>query len=165
MIGVKLHMKETTWTVSLGFILGVEVTGEIKPHYTTILTYEALQFLADLHRRFNYVRKQLLKKRIEIQQAINGGEAIKFPEVNHPGDWKVAPIPHDLQLRHVEITGPPDCKMIIGALNSGADVYMTDFEDSLSPTWKNVIEGQIYLLEANKKTLSFTNPDGIRSLI
>ena len=97
---------------------------------------------------------------MDIQKGINEGQPIRFPKANHSQDWKVAPVPHDLQLRHVEITGPPGAKMIIGALNSGADVYMTDFEDSLSPMWKNVIEGQIYLLEANKKTLSFTNPDG-----
>lgn len=125
-----------------------------------MLSYEALAFLADLHRRFNYVRKQALKKRLQIQENINAGQPIKFPEHNHEKDWKVAPVPHDLQMRHVEITGPTDRKMVINALNSGADMYMADFEDSLTPTWKNIIEGQINLIDANKKTIMFTKPDG-----
>ena len=142
------------------FSPGVEINGEIKPEYTQILTHEALEFLADLHRSFNYRRKKLLKKRMDFQEAINAGQAIKYPEAHHEKDWKVAAVPHDLQMRHVEITGPTDRKMVINALNSGADMYMADFEDSLTPSWKNIIEGQINLLDANKKTISFTNPDG-----
>ena len=72
----------------------------------------------------------------------------------------MAAVPHDLQMRHVEITGPTDRKMVINALNSGADMYMADFEDSLTPSWKNIVEGQINLLDANKKTISFTNANG-----
>lgn len=141
--------------------LGVEVVGELKDEYLKILTYDALEFLADLHRRFNYTRKQVLKKRMQIQQDINAGKKITYPEGNHDNNnWKVAPVPHDLQMRHVEITGPTDCKMVINALNSGADVFMADFEDSLSPSWKNVIEGQLNLLAANSKNIVFTNPDG-----
>lgn len=139
---------------------GVEITGELKPEYTQILSHEALEFLADLHRSFNYQRKKLLKKRMEIQEAINAGQAIKYPEAHHEKNWKVAAVPHDLQVRHVEITGPTDRKMVINALNSGADMYMADFEDSLTPSWKNIVEGQINLLDANRKTISFTNPDG-----
>lgn len=134
--------------------------GEIKEEYLKILTYEALEFLADLHRRFNYVRKQVLKKRMAIQHDINLGKALTYPQENHSNDWKVAAVPHDLQMRHVEITGPTDCKMVINALNSGADVFMADFEDSLSPSWKNIIEGQVNLYGANRKNLVFTNPDG-----
>ena len=141
-------------------LLGVEITGEIKEEYAQILSYDALEFLADLHRSFNYQRKKLLKKRMEIQAAINAGQPIKYPEAHHTKDWKVAAVPHDLQMRHVEITGPTDRKMVINALNSGADMYMADFEDSLTPSWKNIVEGQINLLDANKKTISFTNADG-----
>ena len=107
----------------------------------------------------------MLKKRREIQEAINAGEPINYPEEHHETDWKVAAVPHDLQMRHVEITGPTDRKMVINALNSGADVYMADFEDSLTPSWKNIVEGQKNLLDANKKTISFKNADGRQSLI
>ena len=72
----------------------------------------------------------------------------------------MASVPHDLQMRHVEITGPTDCKMVINALNSGADMYMADFEDSLTPSWKNIVEGQINLLNANRGTINFINADG-----
>ena len=85
---------------------------------------------------------------------------MKYPTGDHDSSWTVAPIPHDLQKRHVEITGPTDRKMVINALNSGSDMFMADFEDSLSPSWKNVIEGQINMLAANKKTIEFKNPDG-----
>ncbi|XP_073257362.1 malate synthase-like [Porites lutea] len=139
---------------------GIEITGEVKQDYTQILSYEALEFLADLHRSFNYQRKKLLKKRMEIQEGINAGSPIKYPEAHHEKNWKVAAVPHDLQMRHVEITGPTDRKMVINALNSGADMYMADFEDSLTPSWKNIIEGQMNLLDANRKTISFTNPNG-----
>lgn len=97
---------------------------------------------------------------MDIQEAINSDQPIKYPEAHHEKDWKVAVVPHDLQMRHVEITGPTDRKMVINALNSGADMYMADFEDSLTPSWKNIVEGQINLLDANKKTISFTNADG-----
>ncbi|KAJ7333887.1 hypothetical protein OS493_015980 [Desmophyllum pertusum] len=139
---------------------GVEITGELKPDYIHILSHEALEFLADLHRSFNYQRKKLLKKRLDFQIGINSGHKIQYPEAHHEKDWKVAAVPHDLQMRHVEITGPTDRKMVINALNSGADMYMADFEDSLTPSWKNIVEGQMNLLDANRKTISFTNADG-----
>lgn len=139
---------------------GVEITGELKPDYIHILSHEALEFLADLHRSFNYQRKKLLKKRLDFQVEINSGHKIQYPEAHHEKDWKVAAVPHDLQMRHVEITGPTDRKMVINALNSGADMYMADFEDSLTPSWKNIVEGQMNLLDANRKTISFTNADG-----
>lgn len=113
-----------------------------------------------MHRSFNYQRKKLLRKRQEIQAEINSGKQISYPEAHHEKDWKVAPVPHDLQMRHVEITGPTDCKMVINALNSGADMYMADFEDSLTPSWKNIVEGQINLLNANRGTIRFINADG-----
>ena len=157
--GHKLKNNDLFYTFILSFT-GIEITGEIKQDYTQILSYEALEFLADLHRSFNYQRKKLLKKRMEIQEAINAGNPIKYPEAHHEKNWKVAAVPHDLQMRHVEITGPTDRKMVINALNSGADMYMADFEDSLTPSWKNIIEGQMNLLDANRKTISFTNPNG-----
>ncbi|XP_046841331.1 malate synthase-like [Xenia sp. Carnegie-2017] len=139
---------------------GVLVKGEIQPQYERVLTYDALAFLADLHRRFNYARLQLLEKRLKRQLAINAGQPMEYPKPNHGDDWKVAPVPADLQRRHVEITGPTDRKMVINALNSGADIFMADFEDSLSPTWKNIIEGQANLMDAERGTITFQNADG-----
>lgn len=138
------------------------VKGEIQPEYERVLTYDALAFLADLHRRFNYARLQLLEKRLKRQLAINAGQPMEYPKPNHGDDWKVAPVPADLQRRHVEITGPTDRKMVINALNSGADIFMADFEDSLSPTWKNIIEGQANLMDAERGTITFKNADGIQ---
>ena len=85
---------------------------------------------------------------------------VQYPNADHCLTWSVAPIPKDLQRRYVEITGPTDRKMVINALNSGSDMFMADFEDSLSPTWRNTMEGQINLLAANKRTIEFKNPDG-----
>jgi malate synthase len=129
----------------------VEVTGPLNPGYEQILTKEALAFVADLHRRFNPRREELLAKRAERQARLDAGEAPGFlPETadvrNRP--WQVAPTPDDLQQRWAEITGPVDRKMMINALNSGADVFMADLEDANSPTWENCIEGQINLYDA-----------------
>ncbi len=140
---------------------GVLIKGDIQPSYERVLTYDALAFLADLHRRFNYHRLQLLDKRRKRQHAINAGKPIEYPKPNHDDDWKVAAVPPDLQRRHVEITGPTDRKMIINALNSGADIFLADFEDSLSPTWGNIVEGQANLINAERGTISFQNDDGI----
>ena len=140
---------------------GVLIKGDVQPSYERVLTYDALAFLADLHRRFNYHRLQLLDKRKKRQLAINAGQPIKYPKTNHDDNWKVATVPHDLQRRHVEITGPTDRKMVINALNSGADIFMADFEDSLSPTWKNIVEGQANLIDAERGTISFRNADGM----
>lgn len=86
--------------------------------------------------------------------------SFQFPKVDRDNNWKVATVPADLQCRHVEITGPVQRKMMINALNSTADVFMADFEDSNSPTWTNIIDGQVNLLDANNGTIDFTNPDG-----
>ena len=83
-----------------------------------------------------------------------------FSGGEHGDDWRVAPVPADLQCRHCEITGPVDAKMIINALNSGADVFMADFEDSCSPTWSNLLDGQRNLIAANERSLEFVNPNG-----
>jgi malate synthase len=140
-----------------------QVKGTLKPGYHNILTSEALEFLAELHARFNSRRLALLEQRKERQQRINEGE---FPDFLHSTktireiDWKVGSIPDCLQDRRVEITGPVDRKMIINALNSGANVFMADFEDSTSPTWDNIIEGQMNLYDAVRKDISFSSPDG-----
>ena len=109
-----------------------------------VLTPEALALVAELHRTFNPRRQALLQARIERQAAIDAGMTPGFlPETAavRAGDWQVAPAPADLNDRRVEITGPTERKMMINALNSGAKVFMADFEDALSPTWENVIDG------------------------
>lgn len=125
----------------------------------SILTEDALVFLQKLHHQFNPQRLHLLDLRKQKQEQLNQG---KLPHFINSKDqsWRIAPIPEDLQKRYVEITGPTDAKMVINALNSGADVFMADFEDSNVPSWKNLIEGQANLIKANERTLTFTNPDG-----
>src|SRR5690554_8194526 len=123
---------------------GIEIRGARLPEAEQVLTPEALDFVAGLHREFNAVRKGLLARRAEIWARLLEGERPDFlPHTRHirEGDWKVAPCPDDLQDRRVEITGPVDRKMMINALNSGARVFMADFEDALSPTWENVVRG------------------------
>lgn len=129
-----------------------------------ILTKEASLFLEKLHRQFNSRRLELLEKRKERQKALDRGEKPDFlPEtrkIREDLSWKVALVPADLQQRWVEITGPTDRKMVINALNCGADVFMADFEDANSPTWKNLLEGQQNLMDAVNGTISFVKPDG-----
>lgn len=139
----------------------LEITGAFKAGYETILTAEALEFLKGLHLKFNDQRKALLQKRVERQTAIDNGQMPDFlPETKHirESDWEVAPLPKDLLDRRVEITGPVDRKMVINALNSGAKVFMADFEDSNTPNWDNNIGGQINLRDAINGTIDFTNP-------
>jgi malate synthase len=127
----------------------------------TVLTPEALRFLADLGRTFGDRVPALLQRRREVQARLDAGERFDFlPETRHvrEGDWTVAPLPADLRDRRVEITGPVDAKMIINALNSGANVFMADFEDATSPTWKNLIEGQAALQLAVRRTLRYEDP-------
>jgi malate synthase len=126
-----------------------------------ILNPEALAFLAGLHRRFDGRRRELLAARAERQKRFDAGEKPDFLEATRAvreGDWRVAPIPADLQDRRVEITGPTDRKMIINALNSGAKVFMADFEDATSPTWANLIDGQANLKDRWAGALAFTDP-------
>lgn len=142
---------------------GVTITAPITPEYAEILTPEALEFLATLHRRFNARRLELLARRAERQRAIDAGERPDFlPETAHirESDWTIAPFPPQLNDRRVEITGPVDRKMIINALNSGAKVFMADFEDANTPTWQNQIEGQINLRDALRRTITYTSPEG-----
>src|SRR6266850_380897 len=142
---------------------GVEDLGEITPAFSEILTPEALAFVAKLQRQFGTRRKQCLEHRQERQRRLNQGEGLDFlPETKQirEGDWKCAPIPSDIQDRRVEITGPTDRKMVINALNSGAKIFMADFEDANAPTWRNMVEGQINLRDAIRGTINFTNPEG-----
>jgi malate synthase len=126
----------------------IKITGSLRRGFKDILTPEALRFIAQLQRAFNLVRTQLLEARRLRQQVLNNGALPTFlPETEHirNSEWQVAPTPSDLQKRWVEITGPVDRKMMINALNSGAAMFMADFEDSLSPTGENIIHGQINL--------------------
>ena len=136
---------------------------EVTPAFAEILTPEALQFVTTLAEKFTPRVKELLAARVERQKRIEKGELPDFlPETKsiREGSWKVASIPADLQDRRVEITGPVDRKMIINALNSGAKVFMADFEDANTPSWQNNIEGQVNLRDANRRTISFKSPEG-----
>lgn len=144
-------------------IKGLEINTQLLPGFEEILTSEAMEFVAKLQRNFNARRSELLAARVEKQKQIDSGKLPDFlPETKaiREGDWVAAPIPADLQDRRVEITGPVERKMIINALNSGAKVFMSDFEDSNSPFWNNNIEGQINLRDAIRKTISFKNEAG-----
>ncbi|WP_345463740.1 malate synthase A [Deinococcus carri] len=133
------------------------LTAPVQAASAEILTPEALAFVADLHRRFDARRRDLLAAREERQARLDAGELPDFlPDTAdiRAGDWKIAPLPADLQDRRVEITGPVDRKMIINALNSGARMFMADFEDASSPTWENMVEGQSNLRDAVRGTIS-----------
>jgi malate synthase len=139
-------------------IFGPQVAGQ-----EIVLSPEALGFVAALQREFGARRDAILDERKIRQAAIDAGGSLDFlaeTESVRSGDWSVAPAPTDLDDRRVEITGPVERKMIINALNSGAKVFMADFEDALSPTWQNVVEGQANLRDAVRRTIEFTNPDG-----
>lgn len=141
----------------------LEVKGTLLPSYREILTNEALQFVEKLEQTFGSRRIELLELRKERERRINEGEKPSFlKETEHirKGDWTIPPVPKDLQDRRVEITGPVDRKMIINALNSGAKVFMADFEDATSPTWENIVEGQIHLRDAVNKTIEYVNENG-----
>jgi malate synthase len=139
---------------------GVEIKGPLGPRYDEILTDEALAFLAGLHRAFDARRLALIAARAERQMRLDAGELPNFLAETkgiREGDWRVAPIPADLLDRRVEITGPVDRKMIVNALNSGAKVFMADFEDANAPTWANNLEGQINLKDRWHASLDFTD--------
>jgi malate synthase len=140
---------------------GVTIEGVIKPGFEKVLTKEALSFLAELHRRFDARREELLAARAERQKRLDAGEKPDFlPDTKQirDSDWTVAPLPKDILDRRVELTGPVDRKMIINALNCGANVYMADFEDASTPTWSNMVEGQFNLIDAVRRTIDFTDP-------
>ncbi|WP_373377887.1 malate synthase A [Cupriavidus nantongensis] len=136
---------------------GMKITGEILPAYEDILTPEALALVDKLHRAFEPRRQELLAARVERAKRLDAGEVPDFlPETKsiREGDWKVAPVPKALECRRVEITGPVEAKMVINAFNSGADSYMTDFEDSNTPNWHNQLQGQVNLKAAVRRTLT-----------
>ncbi|HWP84652.1 MAG TPA: malate synthase A [Terriglobia bacterium] len=144
---------------------GIEVLGPIREGFGEILTPAALRFVASLERRFGRARQSLLENRVRRQEAINAGQMPDFlPETKEvrQSAWTVAPAPPDLQDRRVEITGPVDRKMVINALNSGAKVYMADFEDAHSPGWEATLQGQINVRDAVRGTITFTSPEGAR---
>ncbi|AGW90946.1 malate synthase [Ralstonia pickettii DTP0602] len=136
---------------------GMKITGEILPAYEDILTPEALALVDKLHRAFEPRRQELLAARVARAKRLDAGEIPDFlPETRNirEGDWKVAPVPKALECRRVEITGPVEAKMVINAFNSGADSYMTDFEDSNTPNWHNQLQGQVNLKAAVRRTLT-----------
>ena len=141
----------------------IEIVGAAVPGVDGILTADALAFLADLQATFGPRREALLQARRDRQAAIDGGADLDFDPATaelRASDWTVPPAPTDLDDRRVEITGPAEPKMMINALNSGARVFMADLEDALSPTWANVIGGQVALRDAVRGELAFTSPEG-----
>ncbi len=150
------------------FPQGMTIDAEITPEFALILTPDALALVAKLVRAFEPRRQELLAARAARAKKLDAGAKLDFlPETRaiRDGDWKIAPVPDALLCRRVEITGPTDAKMVINAFNSGADSYMTDFEDSNSPTWANLIQGQINLKKAIRRELTFTqeSPAGTKS--
>ena len=141
----------------------VHITGVITPEFAEILTPEAVNFVATLSRAFSERRETLLQMRTRRQADIDAGKMPDFlPETEHirNSDWTISPVPADLQDRRVEITGPVERKMIINALNSGAKVFMADFEDSFAPTWEGTIQGQINVRDAVNRTIEYLSPEG-----
>src|ERR1700742_1802973 len=145
----------------------IEISGPWVERSEEVLTPLSMQLLASLHRRFNPRRLELLAAREQRQAEIDAGA---LPDFVHafpplaaaeaaPGDWTVAPVPADLRDRRVEITGPVDRKMIINALNAPVQAFMADFEDSSSPTWDNMVSGQVNLRDAVNRNISFVDPE------
>jgi malate synthase len=150
-------------SVTTSYPKGVELTIALSPEFEETLTPEAAAFVARLAREFGPTRARLLQQRAERQAAFDAGVKPDFlPETRHirEAEWTVAPIPADLRDRRVEITGPADRKMIINALNSGASVFMADFEDANAPTLHNMLQGQANLRDAIRRTINFSSPEG-----
>src|SRR3954454_5443899 len=153
-------------TIELTHHQELETLGPVSEHHAEILSPEALEFLTTLHREFNPRRIRLLKQRQLRQEAIDRGEMPRFfleTQDIREGDWHVLPVPEDLQNGRVEITGLVDRKMVINALNSGANCYMADFEDSHSPTWEATLDGQINVRDAVRGVIVYASPEGKRS--
>jgi malate synthase len=148
-------------------VSGVELRAPVEGRAAEILTPEALAFVAALHRRFEGARRELLERRAERHARIDAGELPDFSRETRAvreGDWRIAPVPHDLEDRRVEITGPVDRKMVINALNSGARCFMADFEDATAPTWQNLVDGQANLVDAIERTIELETPEKTYSL-
>ncbi|MEY3892272.1 MAG: hypothetical protein RLZZ145_306, partial [Pseudomonadota bacterium] len=136
---------------------GIELKAKLNPDFATVVSPDALEFVAKLHRAFEPRRQELLKKRVELAKKLDAGQKLDFlPETKsiREGDWKIAPVPKALETRRVELTGPVDAKMVINALNSGADSYMADFEDSNSPYWENIVQGHVNLKKAVRRDIA-----------
>ncbi len=141
---------------------GIEIGGPVTGVGKEVLTPESLEFVAHLNREFNGRRQRLLEQRVDRQHRLDAGELPDFlPETEsiRSAEWRVAPIPQDLQDRRVEITGPVDRKMVINALNSGASCYMADFEDAHSPTWQGTIDGLVNVRDAVNRTIEHVSPE------
>lgn len=146
-------------------VTALEIKGPRVSDADRVLTPDALAFVEKLHREFGRRRDELLRRRAERWRELRDGGALQFlPDTAsvREGEWRVAPVPGDLQVRKVEITGPTDRKMVINALNSGASVYMADFEDANTPTWENLVSGQANLIDAIERQIDFTSPEGKR---
>jgi len=144
-------------------MLQIQITAPVSDAHKSVLTSEAISFLKKLDATFEGRRQECLAQRHERQARIDGGELPDFlPETEHirKAEWSVASIPADLMDRRVEITGPVDRKMIINALNCGANVFMADFEDSNSPTWTNNLDGHVNLRDAVNRTITYVSPEG-----
>jgi len=140
---------------------GVVIRGVMRQGYEKVLTPQAVAFAVELEREFAAERRRLLARRAELQQRLDAAWKPDFlPETKaiRDAEWRVVPIPRDIQDRRVEITGPTDRKMVINALNCGANVFMADFEDANTPSWDNLIEGQINLCDAVRRTITFDDP-------
>src|SRR6185295_18387035 len=136
---------------------GVSISGQITPEFAQILTPEALALVANLHRLFEARRQELLALRAQRQQQFDAGILPDFlleTKAIRESEWQIAPQPSDMLDRRVEITGPTDRKMVINALNCGASTFMADFEDANCPTWFNMIDGQINIRDAVRRTIS-----------
>jgi malate synthase len=145
------------------FLEGLEIVGPMTPRYAEILSPDACRFLSQLFQRFGPRREELLARRMQRQREIDAGKMPDFLPETSPirgGAWRVASVPDDLLDRRTEITGPVERKMAINALNSGAQCWMADFEDANSPTWSNVMDGQINMRDAVRGTISYTSPEG-----
>jgi malate synthase len=143
----------------------IELRGAIDQGFDEVLTPDAVEFVAELQRRFGGQRRKLLEARAERQQRSGAGELLDFlPDTREvrESDWRVEPVPEDLRQRWVEITGPTDRKLMINALNSGADGFMADFEDANSPTWRNMVLGHVNLRDAIDRTITYESADGRR---
>lgn len=146
-----------------GVVIRISASNQVGLDYSKVLTPEAADFLVSLHKKFEKVRRELLEQRRARQRLVDSGSFPDFltkTQNIRNSEWRVASAPKDLEDRRVEITGPVEAKMMINALNSGAKVFMADFEDSNSPTWSNIIEGQQNLMAAVKRELQFKSPEG-----
>ncbi|MDQ3327160.1 MAG: malate synthase A [Chloroflexota bacterium] len=142
---------------------GVELRAPVPPDLAAILSFDALRFVAKLHRTFESTRQDLLRRRVERQAELDAGSLPTFlgdTRDVRESVWTVAPVPEDIRDRRVEITGPTDRKMVINALNSGARVFMADFEDANAPTWENMVRGQCNVYDAVRRQIGYTSPDG-----